>query len=55
MMESGVLIEAFANTDENTPVAMTTTDASGNYSLVITTNGTSRSSFCHASMTSRPV
>jgi len=39
MPEMGVTVAAYANTDENTVVAMTTTDASGNYSLVITTNG----------------
>jgi hypothetical protein len=35
----GVAVAAFRNSDENTPVAMTTTDASGNYMLMITTNG----------------
>jgi hypothetical protein len=35
----GVTVAAFRNSDENTPVAMTTTDASGNYTLTITTNG----------------
>lgn len=34
----GVLIEAFKN-GSSTPIAMTTTDAQGNYSLVITTGG----------------
>jgi hypothetical protein len=35
----GVLVQAFANSAETTPVAMATTDASGNYTLVITTGG----------------
>lgn len=36
---SGVMIGAYANSDENTPVATTTSDTSGNYTLTITTNG----------------
>jgi hypothetical protein len=35
----GVLVEAFANSDENTVVTSAMTDASGNYTLTITTNG----------------
>jgi len=39
MNESGVVIAAYKNSDENTVVAMTTTDASGNYSLTVPTDG----------------
>src|SRR2546422_816901 len=35
----GVAVGAFRNSDENTAVAMATTDGSGNYTLTITTNG----------------
>lgn len=38
--ESGVTVAAYANADENTPLAMATTDASGNFTLAITTTGT---------------
>lgn len=38
--EAGVTIAAYANTDENTPLAMAMTDASGNFTLTITTTGT---------------
>ncbi len=44
----GVLIEAFRNSDESTPIAMTTTDAQGNYSLTIQTNGESIDGFLKA-------
>jgi len=37
--KSGVMVAAYRNSDPNTVVVMTTTDASGNYSLVIPTNG----------------
>jgi hypothetical protein len=46
--EAGVLVAAYANSDENTIVAMTTTDASGNYTLTITTNGTALDGFLKA-------
>jgi hypothetical protein len=36
---AGVLIEAFANTDENTVVTSAMTDAQGNYTLTITSTG----------------
>ena len=36
---AGVLVEAFSNTDENTVITMATTDAQGNYTLTIPTNG----------------
>lgn len=44
----GVTIAAYSNTDENTPVAMATTDASGNYTLMITTNGTALDGYLKA-------
>ncbi len=37
--EPGVVLEAYQNTDESTPIAMAMTDASGEYSLPIVTNG----------------
>jgi len=36
---AGVMIAAYSNTDENTPVATATSDTSGNYTLTITTGG----------------
>jgi len=39
MPAAGLTIEAYSNADENTPVATTTSDAQGNYTLVVTTNG----------------
>jgi hypothetical protein len=35
----GAVIAAYKNSDETTPVAMATTDASGNFTLTITTGG----------------
>lgn len=35
----GVMISAYRNSDQNTPVVMTTSDAAGMYSLTIPTNG----------------
>ena len=35
----GAMIEAYRNGSDSSPVATTTTDASGNYTLTITTNG----------------
>src|SRR5262245_30862583 len=35
---AGVTVAAYRNSNENTPIAMTTTDAQGNYSLTIQTN-----------------
>jgi hypothetical protein len=37
--EADVTVAAYANSDENTVVAMTTTNAQGNYTLTITTDG----------------
>lgn len=36
-MEAGVLVAAYKNSDEATPIAMATTDAQGMYSMTITT------------------
>lgn len=47
---AGVTIGAYANTDESTPVAMATTDASGNYTLTITTNGTALDGYLKATI-----
>ncbi len=44
----GVVVAAFANNAETTPVAMATTDAAGNYSLVISTNGVALDGFVKA-------
>jgi hypothetical protein len=45
---AGVLVEAFANSAETTVVAMATTDATGNYTLTVTTNGTALDGFLKA-------
>jgi hypothetical protein len=45
----GVLIEAFRNSNETTPIAMTTTDAQGMYSITVDTNGESLDGFLKAS------
>jgi hypothetical protein len=37
--QAGVTVAAFRNSDPNTPVVMTTTDASGNYTLTAPTDG----------------
>jgi hypothetical protein len=37
--KAGVMVAAYRNSDPNTAVVMATTDASGNYSLAIPTNG----------------
>lgn len=41
----GVTIAAYKNSDENTVVAMTTSDAQGNYSLTVPTNGAALDGF----------
>jgi hypothetical protein len=46
--EAGVTIEAFRNSNEATPIATTTTDAQGNYSLTIQTNGEAIDGFLKA-------
>lgn len=49
--QAGVTIEAFRNADENTPLATTVTDAQGNYSLTIQTNGEAIDGFLKATKT----
>ncbi len=49
--QAGVTIEAFRKADENTPIATTVTDAQGNYSLTIQTNGESIDGFLKATKT----
>lgn len=44
----GVTIEAFRNADEANPIGVTTTDAQGNYSLTVQTNGESIDGFLKA-------
>lgn len=46
--EAGVVVAAYASSDEATPLAMSTTDASGNYTMTITTNGTAIDGFLKA-------
>lgn len=45
---AGVLIEAFRNSDENTVVTSAMSDAQGNYTLTITTNGTALDGYLKA-------
>lgn len=45
---SGVSIKAFRNSDETTPIAMTTSDAQGNYSITAMTNGESIDGYLQA-------
>lgn len=47
---SGVTIAAYKSSDENTAVAMTTSDAQGNYSLTIPTNGQALDGFLKATL-----
>ena len=49
---AGVVVAAYQSTDPNTPVAMATTDAMGNYSMVITTNGKALDGFLKATLAS---
>lgn len=44
----GVTIEAYRNADETTPIATTTSDAQGNYTLVVQTMGESIDGFLKA-------
>ena len=48
---AGVKIEAFRNANETTPIATTTTDAQGNYSLTVQTNGEVIDGFLKATKT----
>jgi hypothetical protein len=47
----GVLVEAFRNSDPNTVVTSAMTDAQGNYTLTIETNGVALDGFLKASIT----
>jgi hypothetical protein len=47
----GATVAAYQSSNETTPVTMTTTDASGNYTLTITTNGQPLDGFVKATMT----
>jgi hypothetical protein len=49
--EAGVLVEAFDNADDSTAVANATTDASGNYSITVTTDGGPLDGFLKATKT----
>jgi len=44
----GVTINAYRNADENTPIATTTSDAQGNYTLIVQTMGESIDGFLKA-------
>jgi len=44
----GVLIEAFSNTDEATVITTATTNASGNYTLIVETDGSALDGFLKA-------
>src|SRR5687768_761255 len=48
---AGVIIEAYRNANEGTPIAMTTTDGFGKYSLTIQTNGESIDGYLKATKT----
>jgi hypothetical protein len=48
---AGVTIEAFRNANETTPIGTTTTDAQGNYSLTVATNGEAIDGFLKATKT----
>jgi hypothetical protein len=47
---SGVTVGAYANSDENTPVATSTTDTDGNYTLTIDTHGVALVGYLKATM-----
>jgi hypothetical protein len=47
---ANVMIAAYQTADPNTPVAMATTDATGNYSMVITTNGKALDGYLKATL-----
>ena len=47
---SGVTIAAYKSSDENTVVAMTTSDAQGNYSITVPTNGAALDGFLLATL-----
>jgi len=47
---AGVMVSAFQTADPNTAVANATTDASGNYSMMITTNGKALDGYLKATL-----
>src|SRR5688500_1389407 len=47
---AGVMIAAYQSSNPTTPVAMATTDAQGNYSMVITTNGVALDGYLKATL-----
>lgn len=47
----GATVGAYSNADDSTPVATTTTDASGNYTLTIDTHGVALEGYIKATMT----
>jgi hypothetical protein len=49
--EVGVLVAAYAKSNENTPLAMSTTDAAGAFTLSISTSGTAVDGFLKATKT----
>lgn len=51
MPVAGAMVGAYRNDDPNTPVVMTTTDASGNYSLTVSTDGKPLDGFIKATAT----
>lgn len=48
---TGVVITAYRNADETTPIGMTTSDGSGNYTITVQTNGESIDGFLKATRT----
>lgn len=46
--EAGVLVEAYAKSNESTPLAMATTDAAGVFTLTVSTNGVALDGFLKA-------
>jgi hypothetical protein len=49
--EAGVLVAAYSTDNETTPLAMATTDASGTFTLTITTTGTAITGYLQATKT----
>ncbi len=49
--KAGVMVAAYRNSDPSTPVVMATTDASGNYTLMIPTNGMPLDGYVKATLT----
>lgn len=47
----GVLVEAYLGSDENAPMATTMTDATGNYTITLATNGVAMNAYIKATLT----